>query len=159
MGKTVYSRNPSTSKGTVALIQSPKAPEETSEFITRIPTRPLKQSRAWPSPKPSNTSRMSSLTDVAFLTPPTSAVSVEPDKLLSSARPSVDGPKSPWRSCSDWSTTSNPMLMPKTLRTSPSITSKSIELQRDAVVLTEPTVVLGPISLPKHTSRSTQLRR
>jgi len=45
MGKTVYSRNPSTSKGTIALIQSPKVPEEISEFITRIPTKLLKLSR------------------------------------------------------------------------------------------------------------------
>lgn len=29
MGKTVYSRNPSTSKGIITLMQSPKAQEET----------------------------------------------------------------------------------------------------------------------------------
>jgi hypothetical protein len=45
MGKTVYSRNPSTSKGTFALMQSPKVQEEISEFITRIPTRLPKPSR------------------------------------------------------------------------------------------------------------------
>ena len=42
MGKTAYSRNPATSKGTKRLTQSPKLQEKTSESIIKIPTKLLK---------------------------------------------------------------------------------------------------------------------
>lgn len=45
MGKTTYSRNPSTSKGTYEDIQSPEAQEEISEFISKIHTKPQTPSR------------------------------------------------------------------------------------------------------------------
>mgnify|MGYP006355955873 CR=1 len=45
MGKTTYSRNPSTSKGRPIFIQSPRAQVEISEYISKIPIKlqtPLK---------------------------------------------------------------------------------------------------------------------
>lgn len=45
MGKTVYSRNPSTSKGKHAFIQLPKAQPEISEYISKILIKPQTPSK------------------------------------------------------------------------------------------------------------------
>ena len=63
MGKTTYSRAPSTSKGNTRVIQSPKAQVEISESTSRIHTKQPMPSKVSPSPKPNNISRMSSPTE------------------------------------------------------------------------------------------------
>lgn len=159
MGKTTYSRNPSTSKGTTCFTQLPKVPVEISEYITRIRTRLPRRSRDSLSSKPNNTSRMSSLTEDAFPTPNISEASVEPGRLLNSEKLSEDGHKNQSKLSSDSLTTSNPTLTPKTSRISPLIMSKSTELQRAVEEPTEPTEESAPIFLRKPTSKSSPLRR
>ncbi len=93
MGKTVYSRNPSTSKGISLFIQSPELQQKISEFITRILTKLLKLSKDLLSQKLNNILRMFLLTEDAFLT---LSIMEELDELvkhLSSERHSEDGLK------------------------------------------------------------------
>ena len=162
MGKTVYSRNPSVSKGTNPLTKSPAHPEKNSEFTTKIHTKPQTQSREWPSPRLKPILRMFSPTEDASLTRSITEASEELDRLLSSEEPSEDGPKNLSRSWWDYSPTCRPTPMPKIWRISKTLqstTCKSIEPPRDAEEPTEPTEESGHISPVKHTSRCTPPKR
>ena len=118
-----------------------------------------KPSRVSPSPKLNNTSRMFSLIDVVFPSPNTSAVSVEPVKLLSSVRLSVDGPRSPSDLSWDLWTTLKPMATPRIWRTWWLITFRLTVQPKVAEELTALTVESVPTCLPKLTFSCTQLRR
>ena len=93
MGKTTYSRNPSTSKGTTLFTQSLNHQPEISEFIIKIPMRLPKPSKVSPSPKPNNILRMSSDTEDVFLILNTTEESEELVKQLNSVRLWEDGLK------------------------------------------------------------------
>ena len=112
MGKTTYSRNPSTSKGNTHLMQSPNHLPEISEFIIKIPMRLLKPSKVSPSPKPNNISKTSSDTEDVF---PTLSIMEESAELVrqpSLAKHSEDGPRNQSKLFWDLLTISNqtPML-------------------------------------------------
>ena len=118
-----------------------------------------KQWKALLSPRLNNISRTSSDTEDVFPTQNTTEESVEPDKLLSSAKLSEDGHRNKSRLFWDLLIISNPMPTLKTLKTSPLITSKLIELLRAEEEHTEPTVESVPIFPHKLTSNSSPLRR
>jgi len=111
MGKTTYSRNPSTSKGKHASIQSPEAQDVISESITKILMRLPKPSRDSPSPKLNNILRTYLPTEDVFLTLSTTEESVELDKQPSSEKHLEDGQKNQSKLFLDSSTILNPMQM------------------------------------------------
>jgi len=98
MGKTTYSRNPSTSKGTYKKIKLLNLQQEILESIIKTLMRPLKQSKALPSPRPSNISKTFLDTEDVFLTQNIMEESAELDKLLSLEKLLEDGPKNQSRS-------------------------------------------------------------
>ena len=159
MGKTTYSKNPSTSKGTHHQMQSPNHQPEISESIIKTHMRLPKLSKVFPSPKPNNISRTSSDTEDAFLTLSTTEASAEPGKQLSSEKPLEDGHRNQSRLFWDSLITSNPTPTLKTLKTLQSIMSKLIELLRAVEELTEPTVESVPIFPHKLISKSSRLRK
>jgi len=93
MGKTTYSRNPSTSKGTIHFIQSPEVQAEILEFIIRIPMKLPRLLKDLPLQKLNSISRMSLLTEDVSPIPNIMEELVELDRLQNSERPLEDGPK------------------------------------------------------------------
>lgn len=55
MGKTTYSRNPTSAKGIHNLIQSPDPQQKISEYITKIHTKQQRLLRVCLLPMPKNT--------------------------------------------------------------------------------------------------------
>jgi len=105
MGKTTYSRNPSTSKGTISLIQSPEAQDVILESITKILMRLPKPSKDSPLPKLNNILRTYLLIEDVFLILNIMEELVELDKPQSLEKLSEDGQKNQSKSYSDSSTT------------------------------------------------------
>ena len=159
MGKTTYSRNPSTSKGTTSNTQSLNHQLEISEFIIKTLMRLVKPSKALLLPKLNNISKTFLDTEDVFPTQNILEVLVELVKPLNSEKLSEDGPKNPLKSFQDWLTTSNRTLMLKTLKTLPSITFKQIELLRVVEELTEPMVESVLTFLHKLTFKFLLLRK
>ena len=93
MGKTVYSRNPSTSKGTSLTIQLLELQERTSESIIKTLTKLPTLSRVLPFPRLNSTLRTSLPTEDVFHILSISVELVELDKLQNSEKLSVDGQK------------------------------------------------------------------
>ena len=159
MGKTTYSRNPSTSKGIFWIIKLPNLQPEILESIIKTPMRLPKPSKAFPLPRPSNILRMFWGTEDASLTLNITEESAEPDKPHSSAKLLEDGLRNQSRLFWVSLITSNPTPTLRTLKTWPLTTSKLIEQLKAAEGLTGRMVESAPIFPRKHTFKYSLLRK